>query len=137
MRFAASCALLWAALVAELAAAALNMNEGLWETTLTADGRTRSLGASCYTQADIAEMERLLQGQSTRPDAACRFSDFVRSGSGVRYTMICRNGDGEQRSDVAADYRGDWATGTIRIGTVSITTSSKRVGSCPRSSFAR
>jgi hypothetical protein len=137
MRFVATCALLCAALVAKPAAAELDMTEGLWETTLTADGRTRSLGTSCYTKADIAEMERMLQGRSNRADNACRYSDFVQSGSSVRYTMICRNGDGEQRSEVVADYRGDWATGTVRSGAVSITTSSKRVGSCPQSSFTR
>ena len=112
------------------------MSDGLWETEVTADAQTRTLGTNCYTKADIAEMERMLQGRSTRSDGACRYSDFEQSGNRVRYTMICRYGDDEQRSTVAAEYHGDWASGTVNTSGVSVTTKSRRVGSCGQSSFA-
>jgi len=126
-----------AALSARPAAAALEMSEGLWETTITADGQSRALGTNCYTKTDIAEMERLLQGKSTRTGGACRYTDFTQTGRNVRYTMICRNGDDEQRSLVEAEYRGDSASGTIQTAGVTVTTVSRRVGSCTESSFTR
>jgi hypothetical protein len=126
-----------AGLPAQHASAALNMSEGLWETTLTADGQPRSLGTKCYTAADVAEMERLLQGKSARADGVCRYSDFTQSGDNITYTMICRLGDDEQTSAVAATYRGDFATGTIRTGGATVTATSRRLGSCAQSSFAR
>lgn len=127
-----------AALAAAPAAATLNMNEGLWETTITADGQAQSsANAKCYTRADIAEMERLLQGKSTRVDGVCRYADFTQSGNSVHYTMTCRLGADEQTSAVSATYRGDSATGTIRAAGVTVTASSRRIGSCSESSFAR
>ena len=130
--------LAWAGLAAPPVAAALDMRAGLWETTLTADGQPRSLGTKCYTAADVAEMERLLQGKSAvRADEVCRYSDFTQSGDSISYTMRCRVGDNEQTSAVAATYRGDSATGTIRTGGVTVTAASRRVGSCAQSSFAR
>ena len=125
------------AVVAAPAAAALNMNEGLWETTITADGQAQSANAKCYTRGDIAEMERLLRGKSTRVDGVCRYADFTQSGNSVNYTMTCRLGDDEQTSSVSATYRGDSATGTIRSAGVTVTASSRRIGSCTESSFAR
>ena len=119
------------------ALATLNMNEGLWETTITADGRAQSANARCYTRADIVEMERLLQGKSTRADGVCRYADFTQSGNSVNYTMTCRLGDDVQTSAVSATYRGDSATGTIRSAGVTVTASSRRIGSCTESSFAR
>jgi hypothetical protein len=127
----------WAGLAAPQAAAALNMSEGLWETTLTADGQPRSLGTKCYTAADVAEMERLLQGKSVPVDGVCRYSNFTQSGNNITYTMICRLGDDEQTSIVAATYRGDSATGTIRTAGVTVTATSRRVGTCAQSSFTR
>ena len=126
-----------AALAAAPAMAMLNMNEGLWETTITADGQAQSGSAKCYTRADIAEMERLLQGKSTRVDGICRYADFTQSGNSVNYTMTCRFGDDEQTSAVSATYRGDSASGTIRSAGVTVTTTSRRIGSCTESSFAR
>ena len=125
-----------ALLVAYPAAAALDMSEGLWETTITASGETRSLGTHCYTKADIAEMELMLRGRSTPPEAACRYSGFTQAGKSVRYTMSCRYGDDVQESAVEAVYHGDSASGTIRTGGVSVTTTSRRLGSCTQSSFA-
>jgi hypothetical protein len=119
------------------ATASLNMNEGLWETTLTADGKTQSASAKCYTRADIVEMDKLLQGKSSRVDGVCRYADFTQSGNSVNYTMTCRLGDDEQTSAVSATYRGDSATGTIRAAGVTVTASSKRIGNCSESSFAR
>jgi hypothetical protein len=119
------------------ARATLNMNEGLWETTVIADGRAQSANTKCYTRSDIAEMERLLQGRSSRVDGICRYSDFTQSGDNVSYTMTCRLGDDEQTSAVSATYRGDSAIGTLRSAGVTVTTSSRRVGSCTESSFAR
>ena len=129
--------LAWAGLAAQHAAAALNMREGLWETTITADGEPRSLGTKCYTGADIAEMERLLQGKSARVDGVCRYSDFTQSGNDITYTMTCRLGDDEQTSLVAATYGGDSATGTIRTAGVTVSATSRRIGSCPHSSFSK
>jgi hypothetical protein len=126
-----------AALAATSAAATLNMNEGLWETTITADGQAQSANAKCYTRADIAEMERLLEGKSTRIDGVCRYADFTRSGDSVRYTMTCRLDGDEHTSAVSATYRGDSAIGTIRSDGVTVTASSRRIGSCTESSFAR
>jgi hypothetical protein len=126
-----------AALAATPAAAALNMNEGLWETTLIADGQAHSGSAKCYTRSDIAEMERLLQGKTTRVDGVCRYADFKQSGDSVNYTMTCRLGDGEQTSAVSATYNGNSATGTIRAEGVTVTASSRRIGSCTESSFTR
>ena len=126
-----------AALAAAPATAALNMNEGLWETTITADGRAQSANAKCYTRADIAEMERLLQGRSARVDGVCRYADFTQSGNSVSYTMTCRLGDDEQTSSVSATYRGDSATGTIRSAGVTVTAASRRIGNCTESSFAK
>jgi hypothetical protein len=126
-----------AALAAAPAAASLNMNEGLWETTLTADGKTQSAGAKCYTRADIVEMEKLLQGRSSRVDGVCRYADFTQSGNSVNYTMTCKLGDDEQTSVVSATYRGDSSTGTIRAAGVTVTASSRRVGNCSESSFTR
>ncbi len=126
-----------AALAAAPAAASLNMNEGLWETTLTADGKTQSASAKCYTRADIIEMEKLLQGKSSRVDGVCRYADFTQSGNNVNYTMTCKLGDDEQTSAVSATYRGDSSTGTIRAAGVTVTASSRRVGNCSESSFAR
>ncbi len=125
------------AFAATPAGATLNMNEGLWETTITADGHAQLGNAKCYTRADIAEMERLLQGKSTRLDGICRYADFTQSGNSVNYTMTCRLGDDEQTSSVSATYRGDSATGTIRSEGVTVTASSRRIGSCTESSFAR
>jgi hypothetical protein len=125
-----------ALLVAYPAAAALNMSEGLWETSITASGETRSLGTHCYTKADIAEMELMLRGKSTPPEAACRYSGFTQAGNSVRYTMSCRYGDDVQESVIEAVYHGDSASGTIRTGGVSVTTTSRRLGSCTQSSFA-
>ena len=139
MRFAAPIAsllLVFAFLDARPAAAALNMTEGEWETTITADGQTRSLGTNCYTKDDIAEMERLLKGKSTQPKGSCRYSDFVQSGNSVRYTMTCRRGDDEQISTAEAVYQGEMATGTLSTAGVTITTTSRRVGSCSQSSFS-
>jgi len=119
------------------ASAVLNMNEGLWETALTADGRTQPVGVKCYTRDDIAEMERLLQGETTRIDGVCRYSDFTRAGDTVHYTMTCRWGNDDQVSAVEATYRGDSADGTIRWGGVTVTASSRRIGPCSRSSFER
>ena len=118
------------------AGAALNMNEGEWETTITADGQTRSLGRNCYSKADIAEMERVLKGESTQPEGSCRYSDFAQSGNSVRYTMTCRRGDDEQSSTVDAIYQGNTATGTLSTAGVTLTTTSRRVGSCTQSSFS-
>ncbi len=126
-----------AAIAAAPALATLNMNEGLWETTITADGQAQSANARCYTRADIVEMERLLQGKSTRVDGVCRYADFTQSGNRVNYTMTCRLGDDVQTSAVSATYRGDSATGTIRSAGVTVTASSRRIGSCTESSFAR
>jgi hypothetical protein len=119
------------------AVASLNMNEGQWETTVTADGRTQSSNTRCYTRADILEMEKLLQGKSTRVDGVCRYTDFSQSGNNVNYTMTCRLGDDEQTSAVSATYHGDSAVGTIRSAGVTVTASSRRLGSCTESSFAR
>jgi hypothetical protein len=119
------------------ASAVLNMNEGLWETTLTADGGTQAAGVKCYTRDDIVEMEKLLRGQSTRVDGVCRYSDFTRDGDTVRYTMTCRWGSDDQVSAVEAVYRGDTADGTIRSGRVTVIASSRRIGPCAQSSFAR
>jgi len=113
------------------------MSEGLWETTLTADGQPRSLGTKCYTAADIAEMERLLQGKSARTDGVCRYSDYTQSGNSISYTMRCRVGDDEQTSAVEATYRGDSATGTVRTAGMTVTAASRRIGSCTQSSFSR
>jgi hypothetical protein len=121
---------------ARIALAALDMSDGLWETSVTSNGETRSLGTSCYTKADIAEMERMLQGKSARNGGACRYADFTQSGSSIRYTMICRNGESEQTSTVVAEYHGDSAVGSISAGNASVTTRSWRVGSCSQSSFA-
>jgi hypothetical protein len=129
--------LAWTGLVPYDVGAALNMSEGLWETTLTADGEPRSLGTRCYTAADVAEMERVLQGKSVQADGACRYSDFAQSGDSITYTMTCRVGDDEQTSAVAATYRGDSATGTLRTAGVTVTTTSRRVGGCTKSSFVR
>jgi len=139
MRLAASTAALSLVLVLfdpRPVAATLAMNEGLWETTITADGQTRSLGTNCYTKADIDEMERVLRGISAQPGGACRYSDFAQSGNTVRYTMTCRNGDDEQSSTIDAVYQGDSATGTMSTAGVTVTTASRRVGSCPQSSFS-
>jgi len=139
MRFAAPIAsllLVFAFLDARPAAAALNMTEGEWETSITADGQTRSLGTNCYTKDDIAEMERVLKGKSSQPEGSCRYSDFVQSGSSVRYTMTCRRGDDEQSSTVEAVYQGNAATGTLSTAGITITTTSRRVGSCSQSSFS-
>jgi hypothetical protein len=119
------------------ASALLNMNEGLWETTLTTDGRSQSAGVKCYTRDDIAEMEKLLQGRSTRVDGVCRYSDFTQSGDTVHYTMSCRWNDAEQVSAVEAIYHGDSADGTIRSGGMTVTASSRRIGPCAESSFKR
>ena len=119
------------------AIAALDMSEGLWETTITAGSETRSLGNNCYTKADIAEMELMLQGKSTPPEATCRYNGFTQSGNRVRYKMTCRNGNDIQESTVTAEYRGDSATGTISTAGVTVTTASRRVGSCTQSSFVR
>jgi hypothetical protein len=119
------------------ASAVLNMNEGLWETTLTADGRTQAAGVKCYTRDDIVEMEKLLQGQSTRVDGVCRYSDFRRDGDTVHYTMTCRWGNDDQVSAVEAVYHGDSADGTIHSGGVTVTASSRRIAACSESSFAR
>ena len=119
------------------AGATLNMNEGLWETTVSAEGQAHSASAKCYTRMDIAEMERLLRGKSSRVDGICRYADFTQSGDSVNYTMTCRLGDDEQTSAVSATYRGDSATGTIRSAGVTVTASSRRIGSCTESSFAR
>jgi hypothetical protein len=126
-----------AALAAMPAGATLNMNEGLWETTVSAEGQAHSASAKCYTRTDIAEMERLLRGKSSRVDGICRYADFTQSGDSVNYTMTCRLGDDERTSAVSATYRGDSATGTIRSAGVTVTASSRRIGSCPESSFAR
>ncbi len=126
-----------AALAAMPAGATLNMNEGLWETTITADGQAQSANAKCYTRADIAEMEKLIQGKSSRVDGVCRYADFTQSGNSVNYTMTCRLGGDEQTSAVSATYRGDSAIGTIRAAGVTVTASSRRIGSCSESSFAR
>jgi len=117
--------------------AALDMTEGLWETTITTGGETRSLGTNCYTKADIVEMELMLQGKSAPPEASCRYSGFSQSGNRIRYTMTCRFGDKLQESAVAAEYHGDSATGTISTLGVTVTTTSRRVGSCTQSSFVR
>jgi hypothetical protein len=126
-----------ASVASTYAVATLNMNEGLWETTISADGQAQSASAKCYTRADIAEMERLLQGKSSRVDGICRYADFSQSGNSVNYTMTCRLGDDEQTSAVSATYRGDSATGTIRSAGVTVTASSRRLGSCTESSFTR
>jgi hypothetical protein len=115
--------------------AALDMNEGLWETTIVADGHPQSTGTKCYTRADIVEMEKLLQGRSTRGDGSCRYSGFTQSGNRVSYTMTCRLGDDEQTSAVSAIYHGDSATGTVRAAGVTLTASSRRIGPCTHSSF--
>jgi hypothetical protein len=129
---------LLAALAASPAAASLNMNEGLWETTLTADGKSQSAGtAKCYTRDDIIAMEKLLQGKSSRVAGVCRYADFTQSGNSVNYTMTCKLGDDEQTSAVSATYSGDSSTGTIRAAGVTVTASSRRVGNCSESSFAR
>lgn len=125
------------AFAATPAVASLNMNEGQWETTLTADGQTQSSNSRCYTRADIVEMEKLLQGKSTRVDGVCRYSDFSQSGNSVNYTMTCKLGDDEQTSAVSATYHGDSAVGTIRAAGVTVTASSKRIGNCTESSFER
>ena len=126
-----------AALAATPAGATLNMNEGLWETTVSAEGRAHSASAKCYTRTDIAEMEKLLRGKSSRVDGICRYADFTQSGDSVNYTMTCRLGDDEQTSAVSATYRGDSAIGTIRSAGVTVTASSRRIGNCTESSFAR
>jgi hypothetical protein len=126
-----------ASLASTSAVATLNMNEGLWETTISADGQAQSASAKCYTRADIAEMERLLQGKSSRVDGICRYADFSQSGNSVNYTRTCRLGDDEQTSLVSATYRGDSAIGTIRSAGVTVTASSRRLGSCTESSFTR
>ena len=136
MSFRAPCFAVLLAL-AHPAAAALNMEDGLWETTLSADGRTQSRSVKCYTRADIAEMERLLQGKSSRGESACRYSGFKQSGDDVSYTMTCRLGDDEQTSAVSATYHGDSATGTVRAAGVTVTATSRRIGDCTQSSFVR
>jgi Protein of unknown function (DUF3617) len=121
--------------VATPVVATLNMNEGLWETTIIADGHTQSASAKCYTRADILEMEKLLQGKSSRVDGVCRYTDFIQSGNSVNYTMTCRFDGDEQTSAVSATYRGDSAIGTIRAAGVTVTASSRRLGKCSESSF--
>lgn len=129
-------ALLATAFCAAAAAATLNMNEGLWETTISADGRAQSANTRCYTRADIAEMERRLRGQSTPADSVCRYADFTQSGNSVNYIMTCRLGEDEQTSSVSATYEGNSTIGTIRSAGVIVTAAGRRVGSCTESSFA-
>ena len=119
------------------AAAVLNLHEGLWETTLAADGRIQSRSVKCYTRDDIAEMERVLRGRSWRGDGACRYSNFTQSGDEVSYTMTCRLGDEEQTSAVSASYHGDSASGIVRAGGAAVTATSRRIGDCSESSFVR
>jgi hypothetical protein len=119
------------------ALAALDMHEGLWETTVTADGRTQWAGTQCYTRADIDEMEKMFHGQPTRGPGACRYSGFSQSGNTVTYTMSCRLGDDEQTGAVTATYHGDSASGTIRANGVTVSSVSRRLGDCSTSSFAR
>jgi hypothetical protein len=68
--------------------AALNMQEGFWETTLVTQGKTMP-------------------------------------------------GKTDSTSLVTSSYDGDTASGTLKAGNSVIVTSSKRVGSCSRSSFAK
>ena len=110
------------------ALAALDMQEGLWETTVTADGRTQWAGTQCYTRADIDEMEKMFHGQPTRGPGPCRYSGFSQTGNAVSYTMTCRLGEDEQTSAVTAIYRGDSATGTIRANGATVSSVSRRLG---------
>lgn len=119
------------------ALAALDMKEGLWETTVTADGRAQWAGTQCYTRADIDEMEKMFRGQPTRGPGPCRYSGFTQSGNTVTYTMSCRLGDDEQTGAVTAIYRGDSASGTIRANGVTVSSVSRRLGECSKSSFVR
>lgn len=123
--------------IAAPAFAVLNVREGLWETTLAADGHVQSRSVKCYTGNDIAEMERVLHGRSWRGDGACRYSNFTQSGDDVSYTMTCRLGEEDKTSAVSASYHGDSATGTIRAGAAVVTATSRRIGDCSQSSFVR
>ena len=117
-------------------AIAAALAKGLRTADIASPG-TQTVGTAQMGDAIIAEMEKLLRGKSSRVDGICHYADFTQSGDSVNYTMTCRLGDDEQTSAVSATYRGDSATGTIRSAGVTVTASSRRIGSCTESSFAR
>ena len=116
-------------------AASLNMNEGLWETSTSMNGKKLATEQKCYLKKDVVELEKMLRGELVKPKQPCKFSDYKESGNAVNYTMTCTFGGKPSVSQVTSTYNGDTAKGAITAnGTVSVL-ESKRTGSCSKSSF--
>ena len=132
----AACAV--AALLFPIAAwADLNMQPGLWESTMTVGGNAMRPEQKCYLQKDIDALDKFQRG--TDPGKSpCLASGYKALGNTMSYTLTCQINGQKSISAVTTTYDGDRITGEIAglDGTVSklVTT---RIGNCTDSSFGK
>jgi hypothetical protein len=131
----AACAIV--ALVFPISAwADLNMQPGLWESTMTVGGNAMPLEQKCYLQKDIDALDRFQRGLDPPGQTPCSASNYREVGNAMTYTLTCQIGGKKTISAVTTTYDGDRITGTISglDGTVS-TILNTRINDCTESSF--
>jgi hypothetical protein len=114
----------------------LNMQPGLWESTMTVGGNAMPAERKCYLQKDVDTLDRFQRGVATPGGAPCSASNYHELGNTMQYTLTCQIAGKKSVSAVSTTYDGDRITGTIAgiDGTVS-TMVNNRIGDCSESSF--
>jgi hypothetical protein len=119
-----------------VARADLNMQPGLWESTMTVGGNTMPAEQKCYQQKDIDALDRFQRGADPPGQTPCSSSGYKALGNSMTYTLTCQLNGRKSVSAVTTTYDGDRITGTISgvDGTISRLVNS-RIGDCTDSSF--
>ena len=127
------------ALLTTGAAAAVDMQDGLWEITvrmempgMPAAGGTNTV-QQCYTKQDVQNMEQMMPAPEN-----CSLSDLRTAGNTVTWTMRC-TGEGAMTGRGTMTFSGASYAGTINVQTtqaghvMAMTQhiAGRRVGPCP------
>lgn len=137
-------AALFAVPVALPATTSINMQPGLWQTTIEMTManlprlRAQHVYRRCITQADI-DKNNILPQTVTRADLSCTPKDFKRSGNSATYILVCTGQAGKTMAMGKMTFSSTGAyTGTIhttgQINGVSVDTNrtfhAERLGDC-------
>jgi len=118
------------------AKAVLNMQPGLWESTMAVGGNTMPVEQKCYLRKDIDTLDRFQRGGAPPSQSPCSSSGYQELGNTMKYTLTCQINGKKTVSAITTTYDGDRITGTITSvdGTVSRLVNT-RIGDCSESSF--
>lgn len=133
----ASAALLMLLLATPAALAADRVENGKWESEITANGDTRTI-TYCITPAEAASLNGdsatgrdFAEKKAQKAATPCAYKSYQIMGDTVTYTMVC----GNRTITDKTIYRGQTANGVKTITrdgqTVEMHLSSRRLGACP------